>query len=203
MPIAKGESWGRAGRLPDDGVVVASDAEARRVVEAARRAGDPIPVLGLLGGDLFRTLGGRPDHDRLHTDEAMVLPCDLGVAMLDGKLHYFVAHLTARRGWWRGRALVVMNAAWIGDWNLGPKAHPNDGLLDITEADVPVGQRLAVRSRLPQGAHLPHPALQTRRTRAAQWRLERPTPVYLDGEVVTTARDISVRLETDALTVVV
>ena len=59
MPIAKGEPWGRPGALPADGMVVASDAEARHAVEQARRANTAIPTLGLRGGDLFRTLGGR------------------------------------------------------------------------------------------------------------------------------------------------
>jgi hypothetical protein len=184
-------------------VIVRSDAEARRVVSDARRGGLPLPPLGLLGGDLCRTLGGRGDEARLHGPSASTMPCDLGVALLDGRLHWFVAHLVARRAWWRGRAWIAMNAAHVGTWNLGPKAHPGDGLLDVTDATVPIGERLKVRSRLPQGAHLPHPALRTARTRAAQVELERPLDVRLDGEVVGRFRSISVRVEPDALRVVV
>ena len=58
LTIAKGEAWGAPGGLPRHGVVVRSDAEARAIVTAARRADEPIPPLGLLGGDLCRTLGG-------------------------------------------------------------------------------------------------------------------------------------------------
>ena len=203
MTIRKGAPWGEARALPPDGVVVRSDAEARRVVTEALRAGGPVPPLGLLGGDLCRTLGGRGDEGRLRSDVATTAPCDLGVALLDGRLHWFVAHLVARRGWWRGRAWVAMNAAWLGSWNLGPKAHPGDGLLDVTDATVPAGERLKVRARLPQGAHLPHPALRTHRAPAAQVTLERPLPVRLDGDVLGAFRSISVRVEADALTVVV
>ena len=203
MTVRKGEPWGEPAPLPEDGVVVDSDAAARRVVTDARRAGLPVPPLGLLGGDLCRTLGGRGDEAHLRSAGATSAPCDLGVALLDGRLHWFVAHLVARRGWWRGRAWVAMNAAYVGAWDLGPKAHPGDGLLDITDATVPVGERLKVRARLPQGAHLPHPALRTQRTRAAQVVLEQPLPVRLDGEVVGRFRSISVRVEPDALRVVV
>jgi hypothetical protein len=203
VTIRKGQPWGAPGPLPADGVVVGSDAEARAVVTGALREGRPIPVLGLLGGDLCRTLGGRGDEGRLRSPAATTLVCDVGVALLDGRLHWFVAHLVARRGWWRGRAWVAMNAAWLGSWNLGPAAHPGDGLLDVTDARVPAGERLKVRARLPQGAHLPHPALRTRRTRAAQVELERPLPVRLDGDLVGAFRTISVRVEPDALTVVV
>lgn len=203
MTVRRGEAWGGAGSLPADGVVVASDAAARQVVTEALRAQRPVPPIGLLGGDLCRTLGGFGDEARLRSGAATTVRCDLGVALLDGRLHWFVAHLVARRGWWRGRAWVAMNAAYVGTWDLGPKAHPGDGLLDITDATVPAGERLKVRSRLPQGAHLPHPALRTSRTRAAQVVLERPLPVRLDGEPVGDFRTISVRLEPDALVVVV
>ena len=203
MTVRKGEPRGGPGALPDDGVVVSSDAEARRVVTEALRAGRPVPALGLLAGDLCRTLGGRGDPAHLRSGSATSATCDLGVALLDGTLHWFVAHLVARRGWWRGRAWVAMNAAYVGSWDLGPRAHPGDGLLDITDATVPVGERLKVRARLPQGAHLPHPALRTSRTKAAQVVLERAVPVRLDGEVVGSFRSISVRVEPDALRVVV
>lgn len=203
MTIERGAAWGEARPLPADGVVVRSDAEARRVVSEARRAGAAVPTLGLLGGDLCRTLGGRGDEGRLRSEVAMTLPCDLGVALLDGRLHWFVAHLVARRGWWRGRAWVAMNAAHLETWNLGPRAHPGDGLLDVTDASVPLGERLKVRSRLPQGAHLPHPDLRVQRARAAQVVLERELPVRLDGEVVGSFRALSVRVEPDALRVVV
>ena len=66
---AKGEAWGEPGGLPAGGVVVPVDAEAasgRR--PRARRAGEPVPPLGLLGGDLCRTLGGTGDEGRLRSD---------------------------------------------------------------------------------------------------------------------------------------
>src|SRR4051812_115220 len=102
MPIRKGEPWGVRTPFPDDGVLVHSDAEARAVVTEARRGSRPIPPLGLLGGDLCRTLGGRGDDIRGRGAEAVALPVDLGEVLLDGRLHWFVAHLQARRGWWTG-----------------------------------------------------------------------------------------------------
>ena len=203
MAIGKGRDWGTLGVLPEGGVVVRSDAEARAVVSEARRSGEALPALGLLGGDLCRTLGGRGDEGRLRSGGATVVTCDLGTVLLDGRLQPFVAHLVARRRWWRGRAFVAMNAAWLGPWNLGPKAHPGDGLLDTYDARLPLRQALAVRSRLPRGAHLPHPAIAERRTKALQVDLGTALAVRLDGELVGAARTLSVRVEPDALTVVV
>lgn len=203
MTIRKGEPWGAPGALPADGVVVTTDAEAAELVTEARRTSTPLPVLGLAGGDLSRTLGGRGDRARLGSDEAMTFPVDLGEALLDGRLHFFVAHLVARRPLWRGRSVVVMNAAWVGDLNLGPKAHPGDALLDVTQASLRVRELPAVRRRARSGSHLPHPRMTMRRTAAEQVRFERPTPVWLDDRRVGSFRDVSVRVVPDGLTVVV
>jgi hypothetical protein len=203
MTIRKGEEWGVRAPLPDDGIIVRSDAELHDVVARAHLAGQRPPAIGLLGGDLCRTLGGTGDEARLRSGDAMTLSCDLGVAVLDGREHPFACSLVARRGWWRGRAFIAMNGAWLGRWNVAPKAHPGDGLLDTFDARVPPGQRLAVRGRLPLGAHLPHPAIATARAAAAHVELERALPVWLDGVRTGTAREISVRVEPDALVVVV
>jgi hypothetical protein len=203
VTIRKGEPWGAPGQLPDHGVVVHSDAEARAVVSAARAAGEPVAPLGLAGGDLCRTLGGSGDVDRLYSAAAMTLSCDLGTVAVEGRLWFFVAHLVARRRGWAGRSFVAMNAAWLGEWNLAPRSHPNDGALDTYDATLSLRQRLQVRSRLPRGAHLPHPGIVGRRVKEVQVELERGLTLRLDGEVVGTAGTLSVRVEPDALTVVV
>jgi hypothetical protein len=203
VTIRKGEPWGEPGPLPDDGVLVRSDAEARAVLTAARRDKVPFPTLGLLGGDLCRTLGGRGEEARLRSSEAMTFPMDLGEVLLDGRLHLFVSHLVARRRAWQGRCVVAMNAAWLGDLNLGPKAHPNDGLLDVTEGSLGWRERLEARRRARVGAHLPHPRLVLHRTKATQLAFSRPVPVRLDGELVGSFRDLSMRVEPDAIRVVV
>lgn len=202
MTVRKGEQWGAPGPLPDDGVVVRSDAEARAALMAARRDNRPFPVLGLLGGDLCRTLGGRGDEGRLRADAAMTFPVDVGEVLVDGRFHLFVAHLVVRNRCWT-RAFVAMNAQFVGPFDLGPRSHPGDGLLDTYDARLPVGQLLQVRRRARTGSHLPHPGIRERRTAAIQVELDRPLGVWLDGERVGTGRALSVRLEPDALRVVV
>lgn len=203
MTIKRGSTWGSPGPLPADGVVVRSDAEARAVIEEARRAGGPLPALGLLGGDLCRTLGGLGDEGRLRSPDAVTFPVDLGSAMVDGRLHWFVAHCIAHRRFWSGRCVAVMNAQWLGPWDLGPRSHPNDGLLDVTDGALPWGQRWQARTRARTGTHVPHPALRVERTAAWSTTFDKATPVYLDGDRVGEARNLAVRVEADALTIVV
>jgi hypothetical protein len=205
MTIEKGRAWGSAAPLPPDGVVVSSDAEARRVVTDARARRVPLPVLGLAGGDLYRTLGGsggQSDPARLRSSAAMTFQVDLGEVLVDGRIHLFVAHLVTHTRLWR-RAFVAMNAQWRGEWDLGPKSHPNDGLLDVYQARLPLGDLWKVRARLPSGTHLPHPGITQRRVAAAQVEFDRPQRIALDGVPIGRGRTLAIRVEPDALTVVV
>ncbi|MEA2843823.1 MAG: hypothetical protein QOJ69_1494, partial [Actinomycetota bacterium] len=198
MPIAKGSEYGAPGPVPDGLVVVRSDAEARAALEQARRERRPYPPLGLLGGDLCRTLGGGAGRELV----GVRFPVDLGVVLADGRVHLFVASLVARTRLWT-RAFVAMNAQWAAGANLGPRAHPGDGLLDIYDARLSLRQVLAVRARARHGAHLPHPGIRERRSAALQVELERPLPLWLDGVVVGEARTLALRVEPDALVVVI
>lgn len=203
MTIEKHQTWGETGPLGVGGIVVSSDQEARTVVEACRRDGTEIPDIGLLGGDLCRTVGGRGDEGRLHSSEGVRMPVDLGSVLIDGRLHWFTAHLIARNGWWRGRVAAVMNAQWLGRWDVAPKSHPNDGLLDVFDSNLSLDDRFKARRRLITGTHVPHPGIATRRVGALQLDFARPTTVWLDGTRVCRATTLSIRTENDAYTCVV
>ncbi|HMS87461.1 MAG TPA: hypothetical protein PKE56_03400 [Acidimicrobiales bacterium] len=203
MTIEKGRPWGSAGPLAVDGVVAATDAEVRALVEQARQAGRPPAEVGLVGGDLCRTVGGRGDRARLATPAAVRLPVDVAAVTIDGESHWFVAHLVARRSWWRGRVVAVMNAQWIGRWDVAPRSHPNDGLLDLFDGSPSLDDRWKARRRLITGTHVPHPAIVQRRTDALELELDPPLDVYLDGVKVGRGRHLEIRVEPDALTCVV
>lgn len=203
MTIEKGRPWGSAGPLAVDGVLAATDAEVRALVEQARQAGRPPAEVGLVGGDLCRTVGGRGDRARLATPDAVRLPVDVAAVTIDGESHWFVAHLVARRSWWRGRVVAVMNAQWIGRWDVAPRSHPNDGLLDLFDGSPSLDDRWKARRRLITGTHVPHPAIVQRRTDALELELDPPLDVYLDGVKVGRGRHLEIRVEPDAFTCVV
>lgn len=200
MTVEKGAPWGAPGPLPPGAVVVRSDAEARAALEAARRDRIELPTLGLLGGDLCRTLGGRGDEARLRSGSAVVAPADLGEVLLDGKVRYFVAHVVVRRGWWRGPIVAAMNAQFLGRWDVAPRAHPGDGLLDVVEVDASmgVGERWKAWRRLPAGAHVPHPQIAVKRVPAIQLDVA-GRGVWLDGVEQPPADALSIRLRPDAV----
>ncbi len=203
MSLEPGESWGHPGVLGPEGVVVSTDAGARRILEAARRTDVVPPDIGLVGGDLCRGLGGRGDVKRITAGPGTVVLVDAGRVEFDGQTHWFVAHLACHRIAWLGHAVAVMNTEWLGPWRLAPRAHPGDGVLDLVRGSLPLRELWQARARLPTGDHLPHPRLHVARFTTTTLELPRPSAVRLDGEVVGRTRTLRVSVEPQALRVVV
>lgn len=199
MGVNRGEQWGEIGLVPDTAIVVGSDrALAALLLDRTFKAGQPVV---LTGGDLCATLGGR--GRARPGSEATLVDVDVGEVLLDGHLHRFVAHLVTRPTRHPGRWWVAANAAHRGSWNLAPRAHPGDGLLDILDTAIPGGELMAAWRRLKSGTHVPHPAIRQERTGAVQMGFDRPTTVLLDGQSVGKFRNLSVRVKQGALRIAV
>lgn len=217
MTIQKGAPWGAPGALARGAPVFADDADAARhlqdLFDGSDVAGgtDVDPALGEIGlirGDLHRTLGG-PGRDEaaLRGGHGTRFPTDVGVVRIDGRDRVFLAHLVAYRGrrvrWFAGRTIAVMNAAFVGAMDLGPRSHPNDGRLDVTDGRLPLGQRRQGRRRARTGTHVPHPGLATRSVATFEEDLRGQSfHVWLDGVHAGTVERLSVRCIPDAVVVV-
>jgi hypothetical protein len=173
MTIRRGEPWGVAVARPAELVVAGSDAELAQLVAA-----DAGGTYGLSGGDLHRSLGAPSDRDSMQR-----LSIDAVRVRIDHHEALAVAHIVARNDWWRGPLLAVLNCAYVGEWNVAPRAHPNDGRVDVVEvsAGMSARQRLQARRRLPAGTHVPHPEIAVRTAVAETWTFDSPRDVYVDG----------------------
>lgn len=192
MVIRKGEPWGSPGDRPADLTIATDDVAAASAVATGTK------MLGISSGDMFKTVGGNAS-----AGEHQHLPLDFCWVTIDGEPRRpCFSHVVARYRWWSGEAAVIMNAAWLGPLYLGPRAHPNDGLVDVTTGSLPIGQRLEARRRAMSGTHLPHPGLTTTRTAAWEGHFDRPIPVWIDGVLATRGREISVVVEPDAVILV-
>jgi hypothetical protein len=203
VTIERGQDWGRRVDRRSDVVEVASDAEAGALLTRLRRAGQALPTLGLLAGDLRRTLG-RPDRVARLDREVSEFTVDVGVVTLAGEEHWFISHVVARRSWWRGEVAATMNAQFLGSWDVAPRGHPNDGRLDLAHVtDMGVADRWKAWRRLPTGTHVPHPGIEARPITDLDLALSGPLAVHVDGVSRGTTGRLVVRLEPDALTVCV
>ncbi len=198
MTISKGADWGQPVERPLDLRIAASDLELAQMLDDG--SGQPTAVSS---GDMHRTVGSRPVGDR---SELRALPVDLlRVSLDDGAPVVAVAHVLARSpwragGWWRGDALAVMNAEFVGNFDVAPRGHPNDGRVETFRAgpELSIRQRWEVRRRLPSARHLPHPLIAARPVRSMTWEFERRQAVRIDGRAAGTARQITVEVEADA-----
>jgi hypothetical protein len=193
MTIRRGEEWGTTVPRPTGLVTLDSDA----ALAAHVRAGTPAPCT-LAGGDIHRSLGSPAVRDPVQ-----LLPMDALEVELDGRRLLAVAHVVARRpgrlGWWRGPVLAVMNADHVGDWNVAPRAHPNDGRFDVVEVSpsMRLRDRWHARSRLSQGTHVPHPDITVRSADAADWAFDRPRLIVVDAVERGLATRLTVRVSPD------
>ncbi len=202
MTIGKGTTWGMAGALDYGAPVVNSDAALRAIAIEHLGAGVAVPTVGLTGGSLWRTVGGAAVPNRLRTPDAMHLPIDVIEVRIDGTLTWFVSRLIAR-DWRRHRWLVAMNSQFEGVYQLGPRAHPGDGLVDVFRATLALPDLAKVAKRARHGAHLPHPGITERRAAHHLITLDRALAVCLDGERVGRGTTIELTVLADAMTVVV
>jgi len=195
VTIRKNEPWGEAVERPTDLRIVDSDA----AVAEAYQSGASEPI-GLAGGDLHRAVGSPPPRAQMQR-----LPIDVLEITADDHRFLAVAHVIARRSWWRGRVLAVMNVDHLGNWNVAPRAHPNDGRVDVIDVDreMTLRQRWQARSRLRVGTHVPHPMISVRTATEMAWTFVRPYGIWVDGVRVADARSLSVVVRADAFAVIV
>ena len=187
MTIERGRPWGTTATVPADAVRVPSDADF-----SALPAGTCAIVTG---GDLWDATG-RPCVGAAGTACTLVpidaLECT--ITWDDGSTTTVVAVSRVEVGTWMRpghRYVCVTNAGMVDGANLAPRAHPNDGRLDVLEvsASMPWRQRAQARRRSRTGSHLPHPDISV--AQSATVNVTRRVPherLVLDGTVRPTNR---------------
>ncbi|HLM19128.1 MAG TPA: hypothetical protein VK549_15000, partial [Acidimicrobiia bacterium] len=104
--------------------------------------------------------------------------------------------------------VVIANGQYLRGHDVVPRGHPGDGRAEIQVYAVPRGQRAGVRSRLPQGVHLPHPGI----TQTTGRRIDvvvgpsstgRPVGLEVDGVPAPGATAVTVEVAPEAFLIVV
>jgi YegS C-terminal NAD kinase beta sandwich-like domain len=201
VTIRKGEAWGQAVTIPAGLVELSSNAALAECLGN----GPPKDPLLVTGGDLGRTLGIGP-RSPAPGSPGTALPIDLIRVEAGERVTWAALHVVARRGWWRGGIVAAMNVQFLGDWDVTPRAHPNDGKLDLIEVDVAMSaaDRWKARQRLSLGTHIPHPSIRVRQMSTAAVSLESGMSLYIDGTRWAVAPSpVTLQVVADACTVIV
>lgn len=203
MTIRRGSDWGRLGTPPED----LSSARSDR--EIGEHLGNGLNTIRLCGGDMFATLGGSTSES---LTPSLELPIDVMQISFkhsrDSELntrlassHCVLRAINARGGWFRGSAVAVMNAQYLGKWDVAPRGHPNDGRVEVLEIDtrMSVRQRMIARSRMQTGTHLPHPDVSVKSVSEFVWSGSALT-MWIDGAKIGLVQLVEIQVMKDFAT---
>jgi len=199
MPIRPGEDWGVEVTTPPANAVVAT---TDREIADCLLAGCPVIVRG---GSLHSSLGS-PTGERISRE----LSVDL-LEILDQtsgeRLGVAVSNVLIRRrgilGVLRGRILLASNCGEFKGVSACPRAHPNDGHVDVLEVDrsMSMRQRRQAFRKAMSGSHLPHPALKARAVESIDVRVHANEEIVADGVAISAVGSISIAVCADAGTI--
>jgi diacylglycerol kinase family enzyme len=154
------------------------------------------------GGDIAHSLGD--PQQPVVGDICTEVPIDalrVSITFRDGTTHTKIAasHVMIG-GWLRGRLVCVSNGGFIGRRNVSPRAHPNDGFLDLMFLDSSMGlqQRFRARQKSILGTHTPHPLVETGRSRSIEFSsLSRTEVLQIDGRRIREWTSVHIEIVPD------
>ncbi len=196
MAIQPGEDWGTpVDSAPTDAVVASTD----RDIAAALANGHQVVVRG---GTLHSSLGG-PSGEHISRSLAIDL-LEVRKSDSDERLGVAVSSVLVGRkgrlGLLKGRILLVSNCGEFKGVSACPRAHPNDGRLDVIEVDqaMSLRQRRQAWNRATSGSHLPHPAMKVWSGESVDVVLKRNEHVVVDGVDLAAEGALTISVVVDA-----
>ncbi len=200
MPISPGSTWGVVAPLPDCPLYLKSDRELGVFLRdhSAKLIHDQ--SIFMRSGDIPRVLGvlDRPRNAeclRVVIDAIVVSYTDaVGIEHSD----VCIASLSIARRFFRGAISVVTNSGYWRKHEVAPRAHLNDGKLDIFEVSgaMRMGQRRMMWKKAETGSHLPHPLLSYSQGDFFHWK-GKPQRLVIDGQYVGMVTNVSCRVQSD------
>ena len=175
--IERGAPWGNPTSEPADVTVCGGDADLAD--EVRRRPGARIAFEPDDTSDLARALGLPTSGDATTGAPTLELPVDV-LSLGDGIVAVNAVVLGAPPAQLRwatlgtpltvevdgrvvfdGRAttVVVANGEFLDGDDLAPRGHPGDGRAEVQVFALQRGERRAMRDRLADGSHVPHPRI--------------------------------------------
>jgi hypothetical protein len=218
--IEKGKAWERSAAGPPD-LRVAGDDWALAAA-ACDRPGARIEFVPSPDSDFARALGVATG-----STAGLELPLDALRVECDGEMRFgvnmVVVGVAPDRARWFTRdpgvlvtvdgrvvhdanatAVVVANGQYLRGSDVVPRGHPGDGRFEVQVYAATRRERAAVRARLPQGVHLPHPRIGQTTGRRVEIRADRGVvAVEVDGRSGPPAARVTVELVPEAFSILV
>ena len=159
-------------------------------------------LIGLQGGDLYKSLGGSGMVDLEANGSTIGLKLDLGQLIVEESNYLFASYCKLLKPIKPWSTVWIINSPIIGQRRIAPKSHPGDGWLDVVEFSVPFRQSLKAYKRSSSGDHLPHPQITTSKKRTITINSKRKRGVVIDGKRIGFRKEISISIIPHAIGVV-
>lgn len=209
-----GDPWGEPVTGPADLEVTGGDTDLARMLECHQgalvryRAGPDSDLARALGisatGDLSglaAPIDGLLVEPGGHAVNGVVLgqlPHRVRATTSSAKVRVVVNGREIAAG--RATTVVVASGQFFDGLDVVPPGHPGDGRLEVQVYALRRGERRAMRARLPQGVHLPHPRITTSSGRQVEIHVQGGRlPLTIDGVVHEAVADLTVTLIPGAL----
>jgi YegS C-terminal NAD kinase beta sandwich-like domain len=216
--IRKGVAWGRPASRVCDLTVAGTDADLAAAAQG--RPGSSIWWRPTRDADLARALGlvttPEPGPTEVTLDALVLDAAGFGPRSLAVNMVVLGAAPDRLRRRSRSRAVrveidgrplfagsattvVVANGEFLRNTDLIPRGHPGDGRLEVQVYALQAGERRPMRSRLPQGVHVPHPRITTGSGRSVLVTVAGGFPLEVDGVACDTQDRLHLHVEPGAL----
>ena len=194
MTIRKGEDWGSQTTMPNNCIVVADDASAARL--------QPQQTFYVSDGDLHEALG-KPRQpvvgQSCHLLAVDAMRYTIQFSNGEDLTALAISSITIGRPH-RGSFVVLSNTGFYKSRHLLPRAHPNDGKIDMLSLrdSMTFRQRLLFHQKSKISAHLPHPDIRVERVETfTSTRTNAKEPLTIDGNRFHNWSSISVSIQPD------
>lgn len=203
MTIQKGQPWGHTYEVP----LITRDVDSDW--QLARGTQSDIHIL--TAGDMYTALG-KPAAMQIG-DSRTLVHIDAMECTITNETTTFslLASATIEIGQWVGlgrarRYVVVTNGGLLDGRNIAPRAHPNDGSVDVMSLDssMPMRERRSSRKRALTGAHVPHPSITISRGDSLVFSREYTRErLVIDRQKITSWNSIEIKVHPDYWQVIV
>lgn len=204
MPISPGSEWGASASIPQNAHVISSDRQLGVHLRDSSAKDVHGKSLLVTGGDITHVLGVK--NRSLDTGCVRVVIDAIAVSYTDihGSQHtdVCVGSLSISRRFQRGTISVVTNSGLWRGYEVAPRAHLNDGKLDIFEVSGAMrwSQRRLMWRKTATGTHLPHPLLSYSQGDFFNWE-GNPLRLEIDGQFVASVTMVTCRVQSDCVQV--
>lgn len=199
MPIRAGEDWGApVSSNPPDAVVGTTDREIAEWLASGR-------TVIVRGGMLHSSLGAPAGEEvsRSLPVDLLEIRCPVSGERLGVAVSSILIRRRGRFGLFWGRIVLASNCGEFDGVSACPRAHLNDGRVDVIEVDrtMSLRQRRLAWRKAASGSHLPHPALKVWAGEIAEYVVQSNETVFADGDALSVEGAITIRVLPDAGTI--